>query len=83
MLQYSGTAKTVVLYSTHGTHSNRHERCCLTRIETSAKFRGIRLQITKNTPNLYIAICQPFCKHGLTPIPLGNELVVLKMTDKL
>ena len=61
---YCGTAKTVVLYSTHGTHSNRHERCCLTRIETSAKFHGIRLQITKNTPNLYIAICQPFCKHG-------------------
>ena len=41
------TAKTVVLYGTHGIHSNRHERCCLTRIETSEKSHGIHLQIIK------------------------------------
>ena len=40
---------------------NKHERCRLPRIETSAESRGIRLQMNhQNSSNLYIANRQPF-----------------------
>ena len=77
------TAKTVIVYGTHGTHSNRHERCRLTRIETSEKSCGIRLQIAKTVLTYALQIVSHFCKHGLTPIPLWNESVLLKMADEL
>ena len=72
-----------LLYSTHGTHSNRHELCCLTCIDTSETSRGIRLQIAKTVPTYTLQIVSHFCKHGLTLIPLGNEPVLLKMADEL
>ena len=63
--------------------NNKHERYRLTRIETSTKSRAIRLQIVKTALTCTLQIVSHFYKHGLTPIPLGNEPVVLKMADEL